>query len=67
VASKSDPLPSNRAFDLAPYMPGCWLYVYYRENFRGQAYQNEVRPTATERLIYRQVEKDLAAFHIPLR
>lgn len=67
VASKSDPIAANRSFDLAPYMPGCRLYVFYRENFVGQFYQNEVRPTTTERRIYRVVEKDLAAFGIPPR
>ncbi len=61
IASRRDPIASTRSFDLAPYLPGCRLYVYYRENLFGQAYLNDMHVTPTESKIYRKIEERLAA------
>ena len=64
VASHQAILPANKTFDLAPYLPGCRLYVYYRENFIGQGFQSDMHETMTEGRIYRKIRQNLAKFGV---
>ncbi len=64
VASRDDKVPANRTFDLAPYLPGCRLYVYYRQNLFGQAYENQFHVTPTEKKIYQTITHNLATLGV---
>jgi hypothetical protein len=67
VAPQKSPLASSQSYDLAPYLPGYRLYIYYRENLFAQEYQNDMRVTPTQSKIYRKITHDLTAMgiHVP--
>jgi len=55
---------ANHSYDLSPYLPGCRLYVFYRENLLGHVYPDDAESTSTQRRINRVVAKDLQEFGI---
>jgi hypothetical protein len=60
IAAPNGYVASDTSIDLAPYMPGCRLYIYYRENLFGQSYLTENRPTPIEMGIYRIIAVEMA-------
>jgi hypothetical protein len=60
VAASKAVVASDNSVDLAPYLPGCRLYVYYRENLFGQSYLADNRPTPIAYGIYRIIAVELA-------
>jgi len=64
IASSKDIVAVTRSFDLGSYLPGCRLYVYYRENLFGQSYLTNIQPTPTERQIYKKISGRLAALGV---
>ena len=64
VASSKAVVASNNSFDLAPYLPGCRLYVYYRQNLLGQSYLSDTRLSPIENKIYRTVAIELANVNV---
>jgi len=64
VAPSKDIVAVTRSFDLGHYLPGCRLYVYYRENLFGQSYLNDMQTTPTERQIYQKISERLAALGV---
>jgi hypothetical protein len=65
VSSPRDPsVASDNSFDLAPYLPGCRLYVFYRQNLWGQSYLSDTRLTPIEAKIYRIVAIQLADVNV---
>jgi hypothetical protein len=59
IASRNDFVASDNSIYLAPYMPGCKLCVFYRENLFGQSYLADNRPTPIEMGIYRIIAVEL--------
>ncbi len=51
---------SDNSIDLAPYLPGCRLYVFYRSNILGQSAQSGNRRASIEYGIYRIIAVQLA-------